>query len=89
MRDVSVVGNVVRTARFGIAVSVANGAGTAVIAGNLIAGAKRGAIVGMDHAKAVTGDLMQGARRATPTCRSAATGCGDADGLAPANCAVC
>jgi uncharacterized secreted repeat protein (TIGR03808 family) len=58
MRDVSVVGNVVRTARFGIAVSVTSGAGTAVIAGNLIAGAARGAIVGMDHAKAVTGDLM-------------------------------
>jgi uncharacterized secreted repeat protein (TIGR03808 family) len=57
MRDVSVVGNVVRTARFGIAVSVTNGAGTAVIAGNLIAGVARGAIVGMDHAKAVTADL--------------------------------
>ena len=59
MRDVSVVGNVVRTARFGITVSVVNGAGTAVISGNLISGAARGAIVGMDHAKAVTGDLSQ------------------------------
>lgn len=58
LRDVSVVGNLVRTARFGIAVSVTSGAGTAVIAGNLISGAGRGAIVGMDHAKAVTGDLM-------------------------------
>jgi uncharacterized secreted repeat protein (TIGR03808 family) len=57
MRDVSVVGNVVRSARFGVAVSVANGAGTAVIAGNLISGSTKGAIVGMDHAKAVTGDL--------------------------------
>jgi uncharacterized secreted repeat protein (TIGR03808 family) len=59
LRDVSVVGNVVRTSRFGITVSVANGAGTAVIAANLIAGAARGAIVGMDFAKAVTGDLAQ------------------------------
>jgi uncharacterized secreted repeat protein (TIGR03808 family) len=59
MRDVSVVGNVVRNAAFGITVSVANGAGTAVIAGNLIAGARRGAIVGMDFAQAVTGDLSK------------------------------
>jgi uncharacterized secreted repeat protein (TIGR03808 family) len=57
MRDVSVVGNVMRDCRLGIAVSVVNGAGTAVITGNLISGASRGAIVGMDHAKAVTGDL--------------------------------
>jgi uncharacterized secreted repeat protein (TIGR03808 family) len=57
MRDVSVVGNVVRNARFGITVSVVNGAGTAVIAGNLISGSTKGAIVGMDHARAVTGDL--------------------------------
>ena len=59
MRDVSVLGNVVRSTRFGIAVSVVNGSGTAVIAGNLIGGATRGAIVGMNHARAVTGDLMQ------------------------------
>ena len=59
MRDISVVGNVVRTSRFGISVSVANGAGSAIITGNMISGATRGAIVGMDHAQAVTGDLMQ------------------------------
>ncbi len=59
LRDVSVVGNVVRTAGYGISVSVAEGAGTAVIAGNLIAAASRGAIVGMDFAKAVTGDLVK------------------------------
>ena len=59
MRDVSVTGNVVRNSPLGVAVSVVNGAGTAVIAGNLISGASRGAIVGMDHAKAVTGDLSQ------------------------------
>ncbi len=59
LRDVSVVGNVVRTAGYGITVSVADGAGTAVIAGNMIAAASRGAIVGMDFAKAVTGDLVK------------------------------
>ena len=32
---------------------------SAVIAGNLIAGATRGAIVGMDFAQAVTGDLTK------------------------------
>ena len=59
LRDVSVVGNVVRTAGYGVTVSVATGAGTAVIAGNLIAAVTRGAIVGMDFAKAVTGDLVK------------------------------
>jgi uncharacterized secreted repeat protein (TIGR03808 family) len=59
MRDVSVTGNVVRNAPLGIAVSVVSGAGTAVIAGNLLSGTPRGAIVGMDHAKAVTGDLSE------------------------------
>jgi uncharacterized secreted repeat protein (TIGR03808 family) len=63
MRDVSVVGNVVRTVGYGITISVATGAGTAVIANNLIAGAARGAIVGMDLAKAVTGDLHKDASR--------------------------
>ena len=63
LRDVSVTGNVVRAAGYGIAVSVTAGAGTAVIAGNLIAGASRGAIVGMDLTKAVTGDLMRDSAR--------------------------
>jgi uncharacterized secreted repeat protein (TIGR03808 family) len=59
MRDVSVTGNVVRSAPLGVAVSVVRGAGTAVITGNLISDASHGAIVGMDHARAVTGDLSQ------------------------------
>ena len=50
-------------ARIGISVSVTNGAGTAIITGYLIAGTKNGAIVGMDHAKAVTGDLTQEPQR--------------------------
>ena len=64
-RDVSATGNIVRNAGIGIAVSVAAGAGSAVIADNLIAGARRGAIVGVDRHAAVTGDLVgDGARHA-------------------------
>jgi len=59
MRDVSVVGNVVRNGRYGVTVSVARGAGNAIITGNLIAGASNGAIVGMEFARAATGDLAQ------------------------------
>jgi uncharacterized secreted repeat protein (TIGR03808 family) len=57
LRDVSATGNVVRNSAIGIAVSVAPGAGTAVIADNLISGATAGAIVGMAWTKPVTGDL--------------------------------
>jgi uncharacterized secreted repeat protein (TIGR03808 family) len=64
LRDVSVTGNVVRGAGVGIAVSVSPGAGSAVIADNLISGTKSGAIVGMDQRKAMTGDLArEGATR--------------------------
>jgi hypothetical protein len=45
-------------------VSVAPGAGGAVIADNLISGAQQGAIVGMAWKKPVTGDLAkEGAAR--------------------------
>jgi uncharacterized secreted repeat protein (TIGR03808 family) len=63
LRDVTVTGNVVRGAGVGIAVSVTPGAGSAVIADNLIAAAKNGAIVGMDLRKAMTGDLVKDATR--------------------------
>jgi uncharacterized secreted repeat protein (TIGR03808 family) len=59
LRDVTVTGNVVRGAPVGIAVSVTPGAGSAVIADNLIAAAKNGAIVGMDQHRAMTGDLTK------------------------------
>ncbi len=59
LRDVAATGNVVRKADIGIAVSVAPGAGTALIANNVIAEARRGAIMGLDHAKIVTGDLTK------------------------------
>jgi uncharacterized secreted repeat protein (TIGR03808 family) len=59
LRDVAISANVVRGADYGIAVSVAAGAGTALIANNLISGARRGAIVGMEGKQAVTDDLSK------------------------------
>jgi len=59
LRDVTVNANVIRGADYGIAVSVAPGAGAAVIADNMISGARRAAIVGMEWNKPATGDLSQ------------------------------
>ena len=64
LRDVTVNANVVRGANYGIAVSVAPDAGTAVIADNMISDTRIAAIVGMEWNKPVTGDLSQdGAER--------------------------
>jgi uncharacterized secreted repeat protein (TIGR03808 family) len=60
LRDIAVTGNVVRKADIGIAVSVVPGAGTALIANNVIAETRRGAIIGMARSKPVTGDLSKG-----------------------------
>ena len=57
LRDVAITGNVVRNAFIGVGVSVVQGAGTALVNNNLISATPRGAIVGLDHAKPVTGDL--------------------------------
>jgi uncharacterized secreted repeat protein (TIGR03808 family) len=59
LRDVAVTGNVVRKADIGIAVSVAPGAGTVLIANNVISETVRGAIVGMSRANPVTEDLSR------------------------------
>jgi uncharacterized secreted repeat protein (TIGR03808 family) len=59
LRDVAVTGNVVRQSPIGIAVSVVPGAGSALISSNVVTGFRRGAIVGMDHARPVTGDLAK------------------------------
>jgi uncharacterized secreted repeat protein (TIGR03808 family) len=59
LRDVAATGNVVRKADIGIAVSVALGAGTALIANNVLAEV-RAAIVGMDRKTIATGDLAKG-----------------------------
>ena len=47
LRDIAATGNVVRNAPIGIGVSVVEGAGTALIANNLVSGATAGRIVGM------------------------------------------
>src|SRR5712692_8812270 len=60
LRDVAVTGNVVRKADIGIGVSVVPGAGMALIADNVIAEVRRGAIVGMARSQPVTGDLAKG-----------------------------
>jgi uncharacterized secreted repeat protein (TIGR03808 family) len=59
LRDVIVSGNVIRGAGAGVAVSVVPGSGTALIADNLIADTKHGAVVGMEWDKRVTGDLTK------------------------------
>jgi uncharacterized secreted repeat protein (TIGR03808 family) len=60
LRDVAATGNVVRRADVGIGVSVAPGAGSVLIANNVIAEVRRGAVVGMERGKFVTGDLSKG-----------------------------
>ena len=66
LRDVAATGNVIRGAPVGIAVTVVEGAGAAVISDNLIAGATRGAIVGMRWDETATGDLVLTGGRGYP-----------------------
>src|SRR5205807_1689268 len=48
----------------GVGVYVVSGAGTALVNNNMIAETPRGAVVGLDHARAVTSDLsVDGAQR--------------------------
>jgi uncharacterized secreted repeat protein (TIGR03808 family) len=58
LRDIAISGNVIRKAFIGIGVSVASGAGTVLINGNMISETPRGAVVGLDHARPVTADLI-------------------------------
>jgi uncharacterized secreted repeat protein (TIGR03808 family) len=57
MRNVVATGNVIRKAGTGIAVTVVEGTGSAVISDNLIEGAENGGIVGFRWSEPVTGDL--------------------------------
>ena len=59
MRDVAVTGNVIRQAGIGVGVSVVPGAGSVLVASNVISGSRRGAILGMDHARPITGELAK------------------------------
>jgi uncharacterized secreted repeat protein (TIGR03808 family) len=64
LRDVVISGNVIRNSFVGVGVSVVPGAGTALVHGNMIAEAPRGAVVGLDHARPITTDLTtEGAQR--------------------------
>ena len=64
LRDVAITGNVIRKALAGVGVSVVPGAGTALVNNNMISETPRGAVVGLDHARAVTADLSaDGAQR--------------------------
>jgi uncharacterized secreted repeat protein (TIGR03808 family) len=60
LRDVVISGNVIRNALAGVGVSVVPGAGSALVSNNMISGTPRGAVVGLDHIKAVTDDLSRG-----------------------------
>ena len=59
LRDVTATGNVLRRTRIGIGVSV-EGAGPALISGNLISGAEEGAILGVRWDEVATGELIDG-----------------------------
>jgi uncharacterized secreted repeat protein (TIGR03808 family) len=64
LRDVAITGNVIRKAFVGVGVSVAAGAGTALVGNNMISETPRGAVVGLDHARPITVDLSaDGAQR--------------------------
>ena len=63
LRDVVITGNVIRNAFAGVGVSVVDGAGTALVNNNVISETPRGAVVGLDHARAITTDLsIEGAQ---------------------------
>jgi uncharacterized secreted repeat protein (TIGR03808 family) len=57
MRNVVATGNVIRKARIGIGVTVVAGVGPAIITDNMIDEAEKGAIVGFEWTRQVTGDL--------------------------------
>ena len=59
LRNVSVTGNVIRKAGEGIAVSVTEGAGKAVITGNIFDQIATGAIFGRDHGRIVSDDMAK------------------------------
>ena len=57
LRNVVAMGNIIRKAGTGIAISVVEGVGTAVVSDNVIDGAQNGAIIGQRWAEPMTGDL--------------------------------
>ncbi|HEX2725981.1 MAG TPA: TIGR03808 family TAT-translocated repetitive protein [Beijerinckiaceae bacterium] len=63
LRDVLCSSNVVRHCGYGVAVSVASGAGAAQIVNNILSECRRGRIVGFDREKPISEELAQGATR--------------------------
>jgi uncharacterized secreted repeat protein (TIGR03808 family) len=61
LRDVSCATNVVRRCAYGVAVSVAAGAGRAQIVNNILSDCRRGRVVGFEWDRAVSGELAEGA----------------------------
>ncbi|MGX5846563.1 TIGR03808 family TAT-translocated repetitive protein [Mesorhizobium sp. PL10] len=59
LRNVVATGNIIRKAGTGIAVTVVEGAGNAIISDNVIDGARNGAIIGQRWAEPATGDLAR------------------------------
>ena len=59
LRDVSVTSNVIRDCPVGAAVTVVEGAGAALISGNIFSSTPGGAVVGHRWKEAVTGDLTR------------------------------
>ncbi len=59
MRNLVATGNMVREAPVGVGVSLVPKERNVVIANNVIAGASRGAVVGFEYGKAITGDLTR------------------------------
>lgn len=57
LRNVSATGNVIRQVDIGIGVSVAAGAGRAIVTDNIVSEAKRGAVVGMEWKTIATRDF--------------------------------
>jgi uncharacterized secreted repeat protein (TIGR03808 family) len=60
MRNLAATGNVVRKTGIGISVSLVPKERNAVIANNIISEAARGAVIGTEYGKPVTGDLTRG-----------------------------
>ncbi len=71
LRDVTATGNVIRDCGVGVEISVAPGAGQAMLSGNMISGARNGAIVGMRWHERATGDLARTGAKDWPTIRLA------------------
>ena len=59
LRNVAATGNVIRGCPVGVGVTVVEGSGPALISNNLIAGAEKGAILGMRWADVATDDLAE------------------------------